>query len=301
MKTNIKGSGVLLAVILIVLTLSINAQPVHAGNNGQQVAINFCFATSFSVTGTNQSGYTQATYVSATADPYGCTTQYVQNWWWVGTIDVTATFADGTTETQSFAIPAYASDWVNLEFRRNPAVELGAKWLSVNPDYNQQAYVNIDNSLASGIKDIVYRPTVGYYRTDCSGFVSYAWQIPGAIQPDGGALHYGKNNPDGSKTYYSYPLNFYDLQPGDMVVNPLPGNSGHVILFAGWADQSNNVFVGYDQYLWMDNGVVRGQGARFQKYQFTTSNGIEGYLSYYYDDGSVYSVGDEVWYADRKR
>jgi cell wall-associated NlpC family hydrolase len=302
MKNLSASSKVLLAVTLIVLLLlTVNAQPVQAGNNGQQVAINFCYATSFTISGSNQNPYSQATYTSTAADPYGCTVQYVQDWWWVGTITVTATFADGATETQYFDVPAYGNDWAALDFKRNAAVERGYRWLTVNPDYSMSAYVNIENSRSTGTKDIVTAPTVGYYRTDCSGFVSYAWGLPGLIQPDGVALHYGKANSDGTTTFYSTPLNFYDLMPGDIVVNPLPGASGHVILFAAWVDRSNNIFLGYDQYKWVENDVVKGQGARVQKYQFSTSNGIEGYLSYYYGPNQTYSTGSDVWYADRKR
>ncbi|WP_018157457.1 LGFP repeat-containing protein [Demetria terragena] len=85
-------------------------------------------------------------------------------------------------------------------------------------------YVSSNSSLSEG------------YRTDCSGFVAYAWAsaAPGAATPAIGSSDGG------------FRINWDDLQPGDAVNNPNPGDLGHVIMFERWLDGRRDGFVGLE-------------------------------------------------------
>jgi hypothetical protein len=74
----------------------------------------------------------------------------------------------------------------------------------------------------------------GTYRTDCSGYVSMAWGL--------GSSYTTVTLPD-----VSYPIAKDALEPGDILNNPLPGTSGHVVLFAGWADDARTRYFAYEQ------------------------------------------------------
>jgi hypothetical protein len=74
----------------------------------------------------------------------------------------------------------------------------------------------------------------GTYRTDCSGYVSMAWGL--------GSSYTTVTLPD-----VSYPIAKDALEPGDILNNPLPGTSGHVVLFAGWADTAQTRYFAYEE------------------------------------------------------
>lgn len=74
------------------------------------------------------------------------------------------------------------------------------------------------------------------YRTDCSGFVSYVWQLP----PPG---------PDTTRFVsggYAVEIPVGELQPGDALNNNRPGDYGHIVLFVSWLDAEHNRFEAYD-------------------------------------------------------
>lgn len=66
------------------------------------------------------------------------------------------------------------------------------------------------------------------YRTDCSGFVSYAW----LVQTPDGRTH----SPDGVTlaNQFGSQLEFERLAPGDILDNMRYGNQGHVVIFVRW-------------------------------------------------------------------
>jgi hypothetical protein len=284
-------------IVFMILSSSIytNVSPVSAGNNGQQVSVRLCYANSFTISGTNQNAYSQqTTFKSEIADPKGCIIRQVADWWWVGDITVSVNYVDGTTDTRYFTIPQLGNDWVELDLSRNPIVERGAQWLNLDPDYDWYTYLNVENSILNGYNDLSSTQKAGYYRTDCSGFVSYAWGIPDISSPDTVALHYGRQNTDGSIQTFSYPIAISNLQPGDIVVNPKSGLDGHVILFVAWVDMASLTFIGYDQY----NYTSSDQGTRFLKYYMTNVNGSQADLYAYY--GSFPSLLAGPYFADRK-
>lgn len=74
----------------------------------------------------------------------------------------------------------------------------------------------------------------GTYRTDCSGYVSMAWGLSSSYTTV-------------TLPSVSYPIAKDALEPGDVLNNPLPGTSGHVVLFAGWSDASRTHYYGYEE------------------------------------------------------
>lgn len=93
---------------------------------------------------------------------------------------------------------------------RKTAITRGFQWLDAKVPYSQS------------------RQHAGY-RTDCSGFVSMAWQLaaPGVTTAEfsNGGAH--------DKALGS----FSNLQPGDAIVRRV-GGSGHVMMFLGWNDSA---------------------------------------------------------------
>ena len=74
----------------------------------------------------------------------------------------------------------------------------------------------------------------GTYRTDCSGYVSMAWGLASSYTTV-------------TLPSVSYPIAKDALEPGDILNNPLPGTSGHVVLFAGWADAAKTRYFAYEE------------------------------------------------------
>lgn len=75
----------------------------------------------------------------------------------------------------------------------------------------------------------------GGYRRDCSGYVSMVLGLPGpGLTTITLAAH-------------STIIATTDMQPGDLMIKPAPGGAGHVVLFAGWTDNSMSSYWGYEQ------------------------------------------------------
>ncbi|MER7582167.1 hypothetical protein [Kitasatospora sp. NPDC097691] len=74
--------------------------------------------------------------------------------------------------------------------------------------------------------------TGGRYREDCSGFISMAWQLTSSLTTD-------------SLPGVSAGITKSELQPGD-ALNDI--SDGHVVLFAGWTDQSAGTFKYYAEH-----------------------------------------------------
>ena len=96
---------------------------------------------------------------------------------------------------------------------RNTVMARAQSWVDERVPYNQGAYWTDEN---------------GSYREDCSGFVSMAWNLPSSM------------------TTWTLPqiatqISTSALQPGDV----LDYTAEHVILFAGWKDQSAGTFYYY--------------------------------------------------------
>jgi hypothetical protein len=70
------------------------------------------------------------------------------------------------------------------------------------------------------------KPEWDDYRSDCSGFVSWAWELPAPGRTTRTLAP--------SDTTVSVVINVEDLAPGDALNGP-----GHVMLWGGWTDEAN--------------------------------------------------------------
>ncbi|MFF3110077.1 peptidoglycan-binding protein [Kitasatospora sp. NPDC057904] len=103
------------------------------------------------------------------------------------------------------------------------------------------------------------------YRTDCSGFVSMAWSLPGSHWT--GDLH-----------QYATRITKTELRPGDMLLfhntaNPQRGS--HVVLFGGWADGEHT------RYVVLEQAGGRGAVKRTIPYAYTSHG--SSYIPYRYN------------------
>jgi hypothetical protein len=109
----------------------------------------------------------------------------------------------------------------------------GEEWVAAQLHYCQAAYGKVDDDSScwawegsSHVCDRESNPAWNAYRSDCSGFVTFAWGLP-AIG-DGGYVT-GDFAPFG--TSFSAVIQASDLQPGD-ACNLTAG--GHIVLFKAW-------------------------------------------------------------------
>ncbi|MCX4526022.1 peptidoglycan-binding protein [Streptomyces sp. NBC_01551] len=75
------------------------------------------------------------------------------------------------------------------------------------------------------------------YRQDCSGYVSMVWNL-------------GSNEWTGSLDKFATKITKAELLPGDMLLfhNPSdPTNGSHVVIFGGWADETQTHYIAYEQ------------------------------------------------------
>ncbi|MER5731821.1 VCBS repeat-containing protein [Streptomyces sp. NPDC002138] len=80
----------------------------------------------------------------------------------------------------------------------------------------------------------------GRYRTDCSGFVSMAWHLASSS-----ANNWGETT--GTLLDFTSSIGKESLKPGDILLNPDPGASGHVVVFNGWANAEHTRYDAYEQ------------------------------------------------------
>lgn len=93
---------------------------------------------------------------------------------------------------------------------RKIAIERAFGWFDSQVPYSQSAY-------HAG------------YRTDCSGFISMAWQLGTSYTTADFISGGGKSSLIGS---------YSNLAPGDALVHR-SGGSGHIVLFLGWSDSAH--------------------------------------------------------------
>lgn len=94
---------------------------------------------------------------------------------------------------------------------RRTAIERGFSWYDAHVPYSQSRYHQ-------------------GYRTDCSGFVSMAWEL--------GTSFTTADFIDGSGDDTLLP-SYASLLPGDALVHR-SGGQGHVVLFVGWSDHGHS-------------------------------------------------------------
>jgi hypothetical protein len=82
------------------------------------------------------------------------------------------------------------------------------------------------------------RPEWNRYRSDCSGFVSFVWQL----DYEDGHRTWGFAPFDDEGASFSHLVDAHDLQPGD-ALNSTPTDHGsqHIMMFLGWVDQNAGI------------------------------------------------------------
>ncbi|MEU9251389.1 peptidoglycan-binding protein [Streptomyces sp. NPDC048270] len=106
------------------------------------------------------------------------------------------------------------------------------------------------------------------YRQDCSGYVSMVWNL-------------GSNEWTGSLDKFATKITKADLLPGDMLLfhNPAdPNNGSHVVLFGGWADETQTHYIAYEQTRPTTRKLATpygywSNGSKYVPYRF---NGVTG-------------------------
>ena len=149
---------------------------------------------------------------------------------------------------------------------RVPALHLGRKtareeivaraesWLTPPVPYSQEKFH--DNEYGS-------------YRTDCSGYVSMAWGIPG--RPPN--IHGGLDTI--GLALAGFVISRFELRTGDVVLNSIGTNlTRHVVLFARWARADRSAYWGYEQ--------AAGAGTRFREFPYPHEISAAHYLPYRY-------------------
>lgn len=106
------------------------------------------------------------------------------------------------------------------------------------------------------------------YRQDCSGYVSMVWNL-------------GTNEWTGSLDKFATKITKAELLPGDMLLfhNPADSNNGsHVVIFGGWADETQTHYIAYEQTRPATRKLVTPYGywsnaTKYVPYRF---NGVTG-------------------------
>ncbi|MDX3228524.1 VCBS repeat-containing protein, partial [Streptomyces sp. ME19-01-6] len=137
---------------------------------------------------------------------------------------------------------------------RNEVITRAKSWLIPSVPYSQSAY---------------HTNQYGTYRTDCSGYVSMAWGLPGKPQdPNGGTNTVGL-------TQISNAIGKEDLRTGDALIDANGDeNTRHAVLFEKWADAAHTSYWGYEQ--------AGGTGTIYRKIPYPYSSTPGDYKPYRY-------------------
>jgi hypothetical protein len=212
-----RSVAVLLAIVLLLNTVV----PVHASAGGQRIKVTACQAVKLVIKGTTMDG----TAVSYTLkkDASDCGTNKISQYYFTGTVKVVAYYYvsaeypafKGQTVSTTISATEQLSDYnavtVTQPGKRTWMLWRASTWVTDNVAYSS-------TSRHDG------------YRQDCSGFVSFVWQLskPGT-------------SPSGlSKS--SYEIAFSKLKPGDALAS-----SSHAMIFVQWVDQSAGTFIAYEE------------------------------------------------------
>ncbi|RSS83367.1 FG-GAP-like repeat-containing protein [Streptomyces sp. WAC06614] len=115
------------------------------------------------------------------------------------------------SEMRGFAYSAASS-----KISRSTVIERARSWVGIGLDYD-------------------WGGRYGGYRTDCSGFVSMAWDLDSSLTTDTfeprGVVH---------------SISKSELKAGDALLDNDGGSGGHVVLFEKWANSDHSKYWGFD-------------------------------------------------------
>ncbi|MFE2356946.1 FG-GAP-like repeat-containing protein, partial [Streptomyces parvulus] len=126
---------------------------------------------------------------------------------------------------QSAPAARAADSSVGGQITRAEVINRAKTWVAAGVPYSMTSYRTDAN---------------GTYRTDCSGFVSMAWHLKSSS-----ANNYGETT--GTLLNFTSSIDKDSLKPGDILLNPAAGASGHVVIFNGWTDSSRTSYDAYEQ------------------------------------------------------
>jgi hypothetical protein len=250
MKSIIRYVVMISVVAALFLT---SATPAMAGSNGQQISIYACNANGIVIQGYNQDNQWQTKTLSKEISK--CGWFEISGWWWKGNVDVIATY---------YVTPEYPSFPGQSVTVNIPKSQSNNDFVTVNiPTPTARQWVQW--RAETWVKDaVVYDNSKQHdgYRQDCSGYVSFAWSLSKSYSGD-------------VWQSFANQIDFNNLQTGDALDNPEPGNNGHMLLFMGWVDKNAGTFVGFEE-----NGYYGF--ARKSTYTLNSSNGTikEGNYAY---------------------
>lgn len=136
--------------------------------------------------------------------------------------------------------------------RRSEIIDRAESWLRPSVAYGQTRF---------------HHNEYGIYRTDCSGYVSMAWGLPGR-PPD---RHGGLDTV--GLLQVSVDIDRADLLAGDILLNAGDAKATrHVIIFHEWADPDRTAYWGFEQ------AIGTGTVHRLIGYPYDSS--VEHYLPY---------------------
>ncbi|MFD5414129.1 C40 family peptidase [Streptomyces nojiriensis] len=119
----------------------------------------------------------------------------------------------------AFAAPA-ADSSAGGSVSRAEVIARAQSWVDAGVPYSMTSYRTDAN---------------GKYRTDCSGFVSMAWHLNSSSGNNWGET-------TGTLLNYTSSIAKESLKPGDVLLNPDSGASGHVVIFNGWTSSDHSTY-----------------------------------------------------------
>lgn len=136
--------------------------------------------------------------------------------------------------------------------RRSEIIDRAESWLRPSVAYSQTRFHHTEH---------------GVYRTDCSGYVSMAWGLPG-IPPD---RHGGLDTV--GLLQVSAVIDRTDLLAGDILLNAGGAKATrHATIFHEWADTARTAYWGFEQAI--------GTGTIHRLISYPHESSVEHYLPY---------------------
>jgi hypothetical protein len=165
--------------------------------------------------------------------------------------------------------PPYSGGKASANSVTDQVIERARAWVLAGIPYSMQA-------------------TYQGYRTDCSGFVSFAWGLPSpGLTTD---------NLDA----VALPIPKEALHPGDILNNRGNGVAGHTLIFAGWNDSNRSSYAAYEMSIHARYGS-RAHYAESIPYPYWSGEGdkfvpmrLQAFASFLPLDGNYLSYADRT-------
>lgn len=221
MKFDIRLRSRIIMLLLSLMLLFGSFSPVNAASAGRKVKVTACEAVKITLSGTNANG--KAAKYSFTKKSTDCSAIKIDDKYWQGNLTVTAYYY------VSSEYPTYKGQVVTVKV----PTEASSDYYSVNvtaPKATDWIYWRAKTWVTD---NVAYDQSSRHdgYRQDCSGFVSFAWQLKKPGTSPKGLLEFANK------------IAFSKLQRGDVLVNP----SAHAMIFIKWVNKNAGTFIAYQE------------------------------------------------------